>query len=237
MNDHHRSLSTGSLFGAQVDASFAGLNPGATVRLVHTSGGVPVLTHAQVLRAERGNVYLTLSSRSSLDAGARVILEPTDGDAARHIVAIIAASERNLTARIISASNRDRREYPRLSGRVDVRYGACANGAAAASWMRGDDLPGIDRAPSPWMEFSATGLAFEDSPQVREGEDLLMDLRLPGQRTRWRCVARVIRLLPIPDADGPATHRVCVNFEQIPPEATVALAHYTLRVQEALMEG
>jgi hypothetical protein len=237
MNDHHRPLSSSSLFGEQVDEAFAGLSAGDTVRLVHTSGGVPVLAYAQVVRAERGNVYLALTARTSLDAGARVILEPTVGDAARHIVAIIAATERTLTARIISAANRDRREYPRLSGRVDVRYGVCASEADAAAWMRGAEVTGVDHAPSPWMEFSATGLAFEDRDFTRQGQDLLMDLRLPGHRTRWRCVARVIRVLPLPDADATATHRVCVNFEQIPSEATIALAHYTIRVQEALMEG
>lgn len=237
MNNDHRPLSSLTLFGEQVDEPVAGMEAGATVRLVHTSGGVPVLTYAQVVRTERGNVFLALTARTALEAGARVILEPTVGDASRHIVAIIAATERTLTARIISASNRDRREYPRLSGRVDVRYGVCSNEADAISWMRGGDVAGIEHAPSPWMEFSATGLAFEDVPFTREGEDLLMDLRLPGHSTRWRCVARVIRLLPIAEADGPATHRVCVNFEQIEPEATVALAQYTLRVQEVLMEG
>jgi hypothetical protein len=95
------------------------------------------------------------------------------------------------------------------------------------------------------MDFSGSGLKFEDQERCAAGDTLLLELSVPPSDVWFRATAVVVRLLPIPPEeremtergdDGPApTHQVAVHFTNLPAEAVEALMEFTLRVQDALI--
>jgi len=218
---------------------FIQLSPGAPVTVVCAAGASPVLAPASVVSSEADSLVVELASDVTLPPRARVIVELPPGlDAPRLTAHVASASGRRLTLRGVGIPERDRREYPRLEGFVRVRY-RVAHGDDAARWARGETPASPERTPDPFMNFSATGVAFVESAVVHEGELLLLHLSLPGAAPCWRCTARVVRVLPLPaDEREPGEaplHSVAVFFEEIPAEATVALARYTLQIQDALL--
>jgi hypothetical protein len=228
-----------ALFGAPVEASLAeGLGVGAEVRWIHAGEGAPALGYAQVAAVSTSSVELVLEEPARFRVDARLVVEPRAGRGPRWIVVVTAVSGRRVTARLVYAPPVERREYPRLQGEIRLRYGVSPGAEAASAWMRGGPMEGAVRAPAPQMEFSVTGLAFVDMPLPPEADTLLMELGVADKGPSWRCVARVVGVVPIPGAAPPdATHRIAVQFVQIPKPATLALVDYTLRVQEALTGG
>ena len=87
------------------------------------------------------------------------------------------------------------------------------------------------------MNFSVTGLAFDDLETCAEADVLAFVITVPGAPHSWRGAAVVVRVsrIPIDERDDtiPATHRVAVEFTEIPDDARVALGHHTERIQEA----
>lgn len=232
-------IATPSLFGAPVEASLAdGLAVGDGVRWIQAGGGGPALGYAQVVQVSAAGAELELEQVGRFSVGTRLVLEPREGRGQRWIVVVTGVSGRAVRVRPVYAPPVERREYPRLPGEIALRYVVSPGADAASAWMRGGPMGDGARQPSPRMEFSVTGLAFDDAPLVREAAALLMEIGVADGRARWRCVARVIRVLALPGAQPPgATHRIAVQFEQIPQPATLALVDYTMRVQEALTEG
>jgi hypothetical protein len=114
--------------------------------------------------------------------------------------------------------------------------------------MRGEDGPAREGEwwePDPFMDFSGSGLKFEDRLHCEAGDLVLLELSIPPAETLWRATARVVRVEPIEregveDAD-PATgdreptHRVAIEFIDLPQEAAEALAAFTLKIQGALL--
>ena len=75
------------------------------------------------------------------------------------------------------------------------------------------------------MEFSASGLRFEDQLDCQIGDVLLLELRLPSEETGWRGAGKVVRIEamnPRPP-NGPA-FRIAIDFIELPDDARTALA-------------
>ena len=146
----------------------------------------------------------------------------------------------------------DKRSFPRMYGGIHVRYRVLAadgGEAIAAAWVAGQDAPGGEgewRVPDPFMDFSGTGLRFEDQLHCKQNDLLLLELALPSSEDRWRATARVVRVDPIrsEDLEGrdegkrePApTHQIAVRFEDLPTDATEALTAFAMRIQDALLK-
>ncbi|MES2644121.1 MAG: hypothetical protein V4850_31835 [Myxococcota bacterium] len=228
-----------AIFGALVEASLAeGLGVGAEVRWIHAGEGVPALGYAEVAQVSPSSVELVLEAPARFRVDARLVVEPRGGRGPRWILVVTGVSGRRVAARLVYAPPVERREYPRLEGEIRLRYGVSAGAEAASAWMNGGPMEGAVRAPAPQMEFSVTGLAFVDMPLPPESDTLLMELGVADKGPVWRCVARVVGVVPVPGASPPdATHRIAVQFVEIPKPATLALVDYTLRVQEALTGG
>ena len=222
---------------------------GAPVTVVYATGPVPVLTRGIVGQFEGEGLDIELDDDVEIPVGARVILDlPHDAGAPRAIVEVRSHEGRLLSTRLVRIQASDKREYPRLQGSVALRYRVARNDADGGAWMRGDDVPTTERVPDAFMNFSATGLAFDDGAFTKENDLLLCHFSLPGDATAWRCTARVVRVWPIPidERDGAdelegreaaATHRIAIFFESIPESATTALTRYTIRIQDAILEG
>ncbi len=234
-----RTPTPDSRAGEPVEASLAGgPGVGAGVRWIYAGADAAAIGEAEVIEASASRVELDLDEAGPFGVGARLVLESVDGGGPRWIVVVTGVSDRTVTARVVRAAAEERREYPRVHGAIPLRYRVSPGPDIASAWMHGEPVDGVTRAPSPWMEFSVTGLAFEDEPLAREGDTLLIELGVAGGPRRWRCVAGVVHVVPLPGAraSGP-THRIALEFHQIPATATVALAEYTLRIQEEWMEG
>ena len=92
--------------------------------------------------------------------------------------------------------------------------------------------------PDPYMNFSMTGLLFEDQQRCSADDLLLLSLRLSKDPRVWRATARVVRVSPIPLADreegNGATHRIAVTFADLPDGCRKALVDQTNRIHDSL---
>lgn len=218
----------------------AELRPSAPVSIIYAVPDPPVLARGTLVRVEGEELDIDVASSATIPAGARLIVQFGEGIAPRE-VRVERAEGRRLHTRTVRTRAPDKREYPRVHGAVDLRYRVPPGEDAGDAWMRGEDVGGADFTPDPFMNFSATGLAFDDLERTRDGELLLLTLGIPHDDRRWRATARVVRIAPIPvderDEGVDTTHRVAIAFERIPEEAVEALGNYTLRIQDAWLEG
>lgn len=214
----------------------------APVTIIYGTPDPPVIAQGTVVRSEGDELDIEVDT-AGIPAGARLILQFGGADAAgpRAVIVVRAAETGLLHTRLVKTAPPDKREYPRVHGAVHVRYRVAPGDDAEDAWMRGEDVPGAERVPDPFMNFSATGLAFDDRDVAHEGDVLLVDFDVPQDPRTWRATARVVRVAPIPiderDEGVDATHRVAIAFERISEDAVDALGRYTLRIQDAWLEG
>ncbi len=144
---------------------------------------------------------------------------------------------------------RDKRIFPRMYGGIRVRYKVAPKedeAQAQQDWIsKGQSSDSDWFEPDPFMDFSGSGLMFEDDVHCKAEDLVLLELRVPPETELFRAAARVIRVKPIPPEERvktegdnsrtPPSHRIAVHFEELPPEAVEALMAFTLRVQDALI--
>jgi hypothetical protein len=146
----------------------------------------------------------------------------------------------------------DKRSFPRMYGGIRVRYRVLAEGESdevGSAWISGEEAPkreGAWREPDPFMDFSGTGLRFEDQLHCRTKDLLLIELALPSSEDRWHATARVVRVDPIGPEDlagrdeeegkRAPTHQIAVQFVDLPTEATEALTTFAMSIQDALLK-
>jgi hypothetical protein len=89
------------------------------------------------------------------------------------------------------------------------------------------------------MEFSGSGLRFEDGECCSKGDTLLLEWQLPPFDRTWRGLTQVVRVELI-SADqrawdsGAPTHQVAVQFLNLTPEAAAALLRFTEYLQKVV---
>lgn len=235
---------------------------GHAVTLVCMQARPPIFATAQILPepagspiADPGALTLRLSHPApGLAPGLRAVIDPEPGSAApRRVVDVLSVD--GCTVRVGTRHLRaDHRDASRVNTAVDLAYLPAPAGLDAQAWYDGADAPGLAlHRPDPYMNLSMTGLQFEDAPACREGDLLLMEIRLPHRRPVWRALGRVVRVREIPEdqrsestvqtvpgrrAEPPrqaATHQIAVHFEQLPDGARNALVEQTRRVQSGLI--
>ena len=177
--------------------------------------------------------------------GMKVIVDA--GDAAElRVVGTIGFVQENLVhVESRTVVRRDKRIFPRMYGGIRLRY-QVVGAQALSAWIERGQAPGdawIE--PDPFMDFSGSGLKFEDRETCFAGDNLLLELRIPPDEEAYRATASVVRTFPISAEDIEAaqrepgalvaTHQIAVHFEYLPPEAVEALMAFTLRVQDALI--
>jgi hypothetical protein len=138
----------------------------------------------------------------------------------------------------------DRRAFPRLYGGVRLRYAVAPASLRAEGLGRWAAAPEQAEwhAPDPFMEFSGSGLRFEDRARCAEGDYLLVEWQVPPFDRTWRSLTQVVRVEPIPEEERPweagpdtPTHRVAVHFLDLPSPAVQALLQFTERLQEVAL--
>lgn len=188
---------------------------------------------------------------STLELGIHVVLdgEPENDLRMTGMVVEVSGSRfRVETGRVVPS---DKRSFPRMQGGIRVRYRVLTGKqrkAVSTAWLNGEEAPGKEGdwwEPDPFMDFSGSGLKFDDQLHCKEGDTILLELQIPRSEERWHATARVVRTGPIPaeeknDLDDvrrelAPTHQIAVEFLHIPKEATEAIAAFTLRIQSALL--
>jgi len=151
-----------------------------------------------------------------------------------------AVAEGTLSIRIVRTQERDRREFPRVSSRLDVHYLILPEGAeetVSALWIQKGEAP-ADAAwhrPGPLVDLSASGLALDVMPNCKSGDQLLVALTLEPGAPPWRGVARVVRVALLMEAellecdpDSSMTHRMSLELTDMPDEARQAILERTI---------
>lgn len=177
--------------------------------------------------------------------GMKVIVDAGEATELRVVGTIGLVQDNLIHVESRSLVRRDKRIFPRTYGGIRLRY-QVVPAAAVPAWIDQGAAPdGTWFQPDPFMDFSGSGLKFEDIENCKAEDVLLLELHIPPSDEAYRASARVVRLFPIPpeeieaaerEPDQPAaTHQIAVHFDSLPPEAVEALMAFTLRVQDALI--
>jgi len=221
-------------------------NASQPVEVVCLSGELPFVAQGKVARAADSHYVIdTDRDAGGVPLGARVILSFPDDRMPRIIGKVTRVRDNRIECTFEVSRDRERREFPRLVAGLPTRFRVVSGAEVVREiddWLAGRTGPasrGTWHTPDELMNFSVTGLRFDYLPVCEQDDLLLVEFGIRGQQERWRCTARVIRTWPIPpeESEGSetATHRIAINFEQIPGEAQNALSEMTLDIQEALL--
>ncbi len=130
-------------------------------------------------------------------------------------------------------SGKDRRLFPRLNGGLPIRFQPTSSSAATDFLAGSDPDPAAWVTPDPYMNFSVEGLELHAEQSFPKGQPLVIELRIGTAPQTWRCTGHVVRSGDSGDPDYPFT--TAVQFDQIPPEATEALAEFTANLQQVFL--
>jgi len=214
-----------------------------TVSILQPSADPPVIAFGNLVSKGQNEIIIDLPADGpSFGIGSQLVLDfPKGSNEPRRIVAVSRVAGLRLTLEV-KMTHTDLREYPRMYAGIQAQYAVIPVGdpgtdAETTAWMTRQEASRQFRSPDPFMNFSATGLQFEDIKHCNDGDTLLVRLQIPKQAVVWPAVARVVRVSQIPedqlDETSEATHRVAIHFEQLGPEAQVALREHTLKIQRA----
>ena len=128
---------------------------------------------------------------------------------------------------------RDRRLFPRLNGGLPIRFQATTASGAMDFLAGSDPDPTAWVTPDPYMNFSVEGLELYADQAFPKGQNVVIELRIGTDPQTWRCTGHVVRSSESGDPDYP--HTTAVQFDQIPPAASEALAEFTATLQKAFL--
>lgn len=223
-----------------------------STQILCLSATPPLIRTGRVVRCEDEELALELADpEPGFREGLHVVLAGGEETPFRILGVVSGVEGRRLRVKAERVVDVDKRDFPRLQGGIALRYRRLDDEAegkdAAEAWIAGGGLPagGEWWEPDPFMDFSGSGLRFQDRLSCSAGDLLLLEMQVPPSGNRWRATARVVRLTPIHHGDetqpgdggeGEATHHIAVTFEHIPHEAAEALAACALRIQDALLK-
>lgn len=123
---------------------------------------------------------------------------------------------------------KERRQFPRATGKLHLRYGR-AHPESTIAWMEAG-IGDAEHAPEPYIDFSETSIAFDDAPECAKGDTVTLEFGVPGRPELWRATGVVVRVTPLPggrrNARGPATHRVAVRITGLEEGGRATLRAY-----------
>lgn len=223
-----------------------------SVEVLCLSVSPPLIRKGTLAGREGERLEVLLEGESDFQPGMRVAVAGRTEGSLRILGTVSESQGRKLwieTGRVIPE---EKRAFPRMPGGIRLRYGVLSGEdveKVCRSWMSGEaNVCGIVqwREPDPFMDFSASGLRFEDERPCQVGDTVLLELEVPGASEVWRAVARVVRVEPLDrggdgaepgganSGRGPA-YAIAVHFTDLPAGAREALGAFTLRIQNALL--
>jgi c-di-GMP-binding flagellar brake protein YcgR len=199
----------------------------------------PVHTSGTLLHYDGDSCRVELSEPDlDIPEESRTVLS-LSGRYGLRILGVVESSEDNrLSLRVLRVQRKDKRDYPRMSGNVDMRYRTVQgtdNAQIQRMWLSGlsdANDPSPWYSPDPFMNFSGSGVRFRDAPTVEAEDQLLIELTIPSSEKSFRLIGTVVRVEPGDEsAEDDRTHFVAVRFNELPSDATEALTRFTLELQ------
>lgn len=229
----------------------AGRPVSGPVTLVSTTRIAPIVRQATVVASD-GETYEVELGRTpgTFEKDEEVVLDFGAEDAPLVLARVLERDGKRLRLQALRSRQRDKREYPRMSAGIRLRYRRASRteeDESCRAWLERGVHPSDEERwhePDPFMDFSASGFNFEDRETCEAGDLLLLELFHPRGAGSWRALARVIRIHPLsPDeappasVEGEATHGIAVDLLQVPVEARQALMSFTMELQEGTGES
>ncbi|HND29792.1 MAG TPA: hypothetical protein PLA94_07320 [Myxococcota bacterium] len=209
----------------------------ATVAVMLMTEKPPRIVEGVVLEQAGEQLELMLPEGTSMPKpGAALVLEFPGSDQPREMASVLSVEGQKLRTKV-RIRHQDQRDAARLYAGLRLSYCVVPAGTPVdvAAWMAGGEARGELHQPDPYMNFSLTGLQFEDVDRCSGGDSILFTLQLPKKRAVWRGVGRVVRVGVIPtgerESESHATHRIAMQFTELPEEARAALLDLTGRMQ------
>jgi hypothetical protein len=175
---------------------------------------------------------LTIALRSgTLDEGEAVCLQPVrDGPWLYGRVDRRGEKDKHRVIHVDVQRTPDQREYPRVWGPLKLRYQvvpAHQIELAGRRWLKtGAALEPRWLRPALFMDFSGSGARFDiPDPKCDADDRLLIGVKVPGDNTEHRFVARVVRHLP-------EQNQLAVQFLDGTEDAFNAIVEFADRIQE-----
>jgi len=226
------------------------------VDLVCTSLVPPMIARGRIILFDGEAYELEVDDPvPPVGAGSQVILDFTDDNRPRVIASISEIQGRRIRVAEKSLSHRDKRAFPRLYGSVKLNYRpmrVAESDQAIHTWLEGglEEAGATWYSPDPFMNFSVTGLKFEDIETCNNGDTLLLEFSVPTSNKTFRCKSRVARVAELEpgtsnhdhedsielNLERPhPTHSIAVEFIDMPHEGREALSEFTLLIQGVLL--
>ena len=123
------------------------------------------------------------------------------------------------------------RHYPRMLGGIALTFTPIDHVQEVEGWMGHQAELDLQHHPlDPLMNFSVNGLKFESDQELTESTLLACEVGLSVDQSRWRTLAKVVRVW------NEETHfSIAIHFISPPTDLTDTLSAYTLRLQKAGM--
>ncbi len=180
--------------------------------------------------------YEVEAAAGTVAPDSNVVLDFSDPDLPLVRARVTSVTGDRLRLEVVEARSRDLREFPRMSAGINIRYlrvPQARSDELSKLWLAGSDVPadaGTWREPDPLMEFSASGLAFEDTAACEVGEHVLLELQSPDGDGSWRGLGRVVRADR--QGDGEPLWSIALALTGLPADAVQSLLEFTVQLQE-----
>lgn len=217
-----------------------------TVRVLSTSGEVPVMVNGTVLDDTDSTLVVQYSGNAgALASGAKVVLSFDDGTdkVSGTVTNVESSGNSDCTIQVSKETvhQRDMRDFPRLWAGLPIRYQNASKASAnteeiRTAWNEKGASDGVWYTPDPYMNFSVGGLRFNAPPSVEESDVLLIELRLSEGGAAWRTTGKVMRVFDdLHETDQGPQNSVAVAFIDLPADALDGLSDLTLQIQDTLL--
>jgi len=172
-----------------------------------------------------------------LPVGASAVLYFPDSGRQRALTEVIESQDSEIVCRERTRIDPDKRTFPRLYAGLKVRYQG-GQPSDEGRWLAGQWSPaGEWQHTDELMNFSVTGLAFDGTSGVGEGQVVLLEMAVGDDDAVYRAVGSVVRCRELDpeehhenDLQMMLTHHLAVAFSTMPDEGLRALEELTLRL-------
>jgi hypothetical protein len=187
--------------------------------------------------------------RSSIDPGTRIVVSIAGPRGLRILGIVVDTDSEDIEVRVVRVVHKDKRNYPRVSASVDLRYHVLTDQDPVSiqdAWCKGlQDVSHVFDWASPhtFVNFSRSGLQFTDKWHCAPGDMIMIELQLPKSSMIHRLTGQVMRVEEITKETRARcfeavqhsrvgdTHAVAVRFHDAARSVEEALSRATVEQQ------
>ena len=191
----------------------------------------------------------TQAHRSTIEPGTRIVISIVGPRGLRILGRVIDLDAEQFEVRVVRIVHKDKRNYPRVSASVDLRYHVRTDQdplSVQDAWRKGiHDVSHIFdwASPNTFVNFSRSGLQFTDRLRCKAGDVVMIELQLPKSSIIHRLTGQVMRVEAITKESRARsfeavqksrvgdTHAVAVRFDDAASSVEEALSRATVEQQ------